>query len=239
MLIGSLLCQIASVVSNPWWSPSVCGGHYFQEQTESMIFSKTSSVWAGVQWPWDFPGVGSGKKPACQCRRHKRHFQFLGQEDPLVEGMVIHSILAWRIPWTEESGALESTVSRRVRHDWSGVAHIHAHPQRLTRTHTHTHTHTLFRNISCDYPKWDPRRGLRIQVGWWSCWATWVKILSRSRNVGSIVCWVHHSKVEVIITMALQGKPVTKRLRFSLLSHRIFPPPHILLSRQFPSARVH
>ena len=33
----------------------------------------------------------------------------LGQEDPLEEGMAIHSsILAWEIPWTEEPGGLES-----------------------------------------------------------------------------------------------------------------------------------
>ena len=35
--------------------------------------------------------------------------QSLGQEDPLEEGIVIHSsILAWRIPWTEEPGRLQS-----------------------------------------------------------------------------------------------------------------------------------
>ena len=35
--------------------------------------------------------------------------QFLGQEDPLEEGMATYSsILAWRIPWTEESGGLQS-----------------------------------------------------------------------------------------------------------------------------------
>ena len=34
----------------------------------------------------------------------------LGQEDPLEEGLAIHSdILAWRIPWTEEPGGLQST----------------------------------------------------------------------------------------------------------------------------------
>ena len=44
--------------------------------------------------------------------------QTLGQEDPLEEGMEIHSsILAWRIPWTEESGRLQSLGSERVRHD--------------------------------------------------------------------------------------------------------------------------
>ena len=35
--------------------------------------------------------------------------QSLGQEDPLEEGIAIHSsILAWKIPWTEESGGLQS-----------------------------------------------------------------------------------------------------------------------------------
>ena len=44
------------------------------------------------------------KEPACQCRKQKRcEVQSLGQEDPLEEGMATHSsILAWRIPWTEE-----------------------------------------------------------------------------------------------------------------------------------------
>ena len=42
----------------------------------------------------------------------------LGQEDPLEKGMAIHSsILAWKIPWTEETGGLQSTVLQRVGHD--------------------------------------------------------------------------------------------------------------------------
>ena len=44
--------------------------------------------------------------------------QPLGLEDPLKEGMATHSsILAWRIPWTEEPGRLQSTGSQRVRHN--------------------------------------------------------------------------------------------------------------------------
>ena len=43
----------------------------------------------------------------------------LGQENPLEKGMDTHSsILAWRIPWTEESGELQSMGSQRVRHNW-------------------------------------------------------------------------------------------------------------------------
>ena len=42
----------------------------------------------------------------------------LGQEDPLEEGTATHSsILVWRIPWTEESGRLQSIGLQRVRHD--------------------------------------------------------------------------------------------------------------------------
>ena len=44
--------------------------------------------------------------------------QSLGQEDPLEKEMATHSsILAWRIPWTEEPGGLQSTRSQRVGHD--------------------------------------------------------------------------------------------------------------------------
>ena len=44
--------------------------------------------------------------------------QSLGQEDPLEEGMATHSnILAWRIPWTEESDRLQSIGPQRVGRD--------------------------------------------------------------------------------------------------------------------------
>ena len=44
--------------------------------------------------------------------------QPLGQEDPLEKGMATHSsVLAWRIPRTEEPGGLQSTGSQRVGHD--------------------------------------------------------------------------------------------------------------------------
>ena len=53
-----------------------------------------------------FLGGASGKKSACQGI------------DPLEEGMATHSsVLAWRIPWTEEPGGLRSTGLQRVRPD--------------------------------------------------------------------------------------------------------------------------
>ena len=63
--------------------------------------------------------------------------QSLGQEDPLEKGMAtLSSILAWRIPRTEEPGTLQSKRSQRVGHDWA--------TNTLTFTfHTHTHTYTI------------------------------------------------------------------------------------------------
>ena len=48
----------------------------------------------------------------------KTQVQSLCQEDPLEEGMATHSsILAWKIPWTEEPGRLLPIGLERVRHD--------------------------------------------------------------------------------------------------------------------------
>ena len=46
--------------------------------------------------------------------------QSLGLEDPLKKGMATHSsILAWKIPWTEESGGLQSMGLQTVRQNWA------------------------------------------------------------------------------------------------------------------------
>ena len=56
----------------------------------------------------------------------KPRVQTLGWEDPLEKGMATHSrILAWRIPWKEEPGGLQSIASQRVRRDWSISACTH------------------------------------------------------------------------------------------------------------------
>ena len=58
------------------------------------------------------PGVGDGQGSLACCSPQGCH---LGQEDLLEEEMAMHSsILAWRIPWTEEPGRLQSVGSQRV-----------------------------------------------------------------------------------------------------------------------------
>ena len=49
----------------------------------------------------------------------------LGQEDPLEKEMATHSsILAWRIPWTEEPSGLQSMGLQRVGHNWATSFHL-------------------------------------------------------------------------------------------------------------------
>ena len=60
------------------------------------------------------------KKSPCPCRRHKRHGFSSCWEDPLGKEKAIHtSILAWKIPWTEEPGGLQSLGSQRLGHNWA------------------------------------------------------------------------------------------------------------------------
>ena len=61
------------------------------------------------------PGGSDGKVSACSAGDLG---SIPGSEDPLEEGMATHSsILAWRIPWTEEPGGLQSMESQKVGHN--------------------------------------------------------------------------------------------------------------------------
>ena len=72
---------------------------------------------------WGFPGGSDGKKKKKKKKKNllvmqKTWVRPLVWDDPLEKEMAIHSsILAWRIPWTEEPGGLQSIVLQRVRHD--------------------------------------------------------------------------------------------------------------------------
>ena len=56
----------------------------------------------------------------CLSTMWETKVQSLGGEDPLEKEMAAHSsTLAWKTPWTEEPGGLQSMQSQRVRHDWA------------------------------------------------------------------------------------------------------------------------
>ena len=81
----------------------------------------------------------------------------MGWEDPLEKRMATHSsILAWRIPWTEESGGLQSMGSQRDRHSWVTDTFIFHFTENLlmlsfsdfllTSLVIHNRKHTTFKN---------------------------------------------------------------------------------------------
>ena len=108
---------IRASIINPFSFPIQKAVHHFR-------WSQTQPQKHLAREDLSFPGGAGGKEPACQYRRHKRQIRHLGLgKISLEEGMATHSsILAWRIPWTEEPGELRSIASHRVRHDWSDLA---------------------------------------------------------------------------------------------------------------------
>ena len=79
---------------------------------ESVIFFQLS-LDSGSHW--DFPGDSDGKESACNAGDRGL---IPGSEDALEEGMVTHSsIPAWRMPWTEGAGGLQSMGLQVVGHD--------------------------------------------------------------------------------------------------------------------------
>ena len=93
------------------------------QTVQSMGWQRIGHDW--VTFTFTFPGGATGKEPARQCRRHKKWgVRSPGREDILKEDMTIHSsILAWRSPWTEGPGWLQSIGSQRVGHDSSDRTH--------------------------------------------------------------------------------------------------------------------
>ena len=61
----------------------------------------------------------SGKESTCQCRRCETPVWSLGREDPVEEDLATHSsILAWRIPWTEEPGRVHRVAKNQTWLKW-------------------------------------------------------------------------------------------------------------------------
>ena len=67
---------------------------------------------------WGFRASLAAQRVKNLLETQETWVQSLGEEDLLEEVMAIHSsILVWRIPWTEESGRLQSMRSQRLGHD--------------------------------------------------------------------------------------------------------------------------
>ena len=94
-----------------------------------------------------FPGGISGE-PACQCSRHETRVRSLDWEDPLEQGMATHSsILAWRIPWTEEP-TLWATLHRVAKSQTPLKLHFTDHSLLSISTTLYSHSLSDYYNQS-------------------------------------------------------------------------------------------
>ena len=143
-------------IPSPWGCPGDAPGHSDQhpdgvqlqwplpswtlgwERRQSFSVEKGEVYWTYVMIIVGFPDGWTVKNPPARQEPQKMQVQSLGQEDPLERGMATHfSILAWRIPGTEEPGGLQSMGSQRAGHNWSGRAQRAASRgvNRLVKTH--------------------------------------------------------------------------------------------------------
>ena len=89
-------------------------------------------------WPWASQVVLVLKNLPANAGDIRDTGSSVGREDPLEEVMATHfSILAWRIPWTEEPGGLQFIGLQRIGHDWSNLAHICMDYEFMEDSHLH------------------------------------------------------------------------------------------------------
>ena len=125
-----------------------CGDHNQHRLTLCWHTCPGSSGWKNVSiqicsfrrfWKIDkllyimgFPDGSDGKEPPAM---QKTRVWSPGREDPLEKEMATHSsILAWRIPWTEEPGGLQSMWLKRAGHDWAMNTTLYIIPQILIQS---------------------------------------------------------------------------------------------------------
>ena len=114
----------------------LCISNYREEQKDSLRFINVSFKVTPSSQRASQAAQSVKNLPAMQ----EMWVWSLGQEDPLEEGMATHfSILARKIPWTEEPSGLRSIGSQRVGHDGSNWATNQLLPNVYPRTETKTH----------------------------------------------------------------------------------------------------
>ena len=110
--------------SNPILKSQYVYTVYYKTQQNFWIWSLSSKSFKVECRDQRLPQWLSCKE--CACNAGDAILIPLGWKDPRLKYIATHpSILAWRIPWTEEPGGLQFIKSQRVRHDWSNIAGMH------------------------------------------------------------------------------------------------------------------
>ena len=108
---SSVLAWRIPGTAGAWWA-AVYGVAQSRTRLKRLSSSSSSSRLTG------FPGGSKVKNLSVVQETQETWVQSLGQEDPLEEEMAPHSSsLAWKIPWTEEPGGLQSLGSQRATHN--------------------------------------------------------------------------------------------------------------------------
>ena len=117
-----------------------------------VLYEITSQLIVFFSAPWGrvgFPGGSNGKESACSAGDLGSILGFHPWEDPLEEGMATcSSILAWIIPWTEETGGLQSKGSQRVGHNWVTSLYI------KTQRSPSTNSCLTYKKLGCIFSVW-------------------------------------------------------------------------------------
>ena len=102
-------------------------------------------MWVGriYTYTWGFPGGTVVENPPVNAGDTGDVGSVPGMGSPLEEEVVTHSsILAWKIPWTEEPGGLHSMGLQRVIHIHMHIhTHTYTHIYKCIHTHIHMHAH--------------------------------------------------------------------------------------------------
>ena len=130
----------AAAASKSHWScPTLCNPIDSSPPGSSVSGILQARIWSGLPFP---PPIGNSRTPWVGQMVENVPAMWetwvwpLGWEDPLEKGMATYSsIIACRIPWTEEPGRLQSMGSQRVGHDWVTNTWISLQPQNCCVMH--------------------------------------------------------------------------------------------------------
>ena len=148
--------KLAALSWASWWKGSYgekwrLHANSHLNELESIIFPSSNQVF---RWWHPSQLLHCNREPEQKSTKlsHSQWVQSLGQEDPLEVDTATHSsILAWRIPWTEEPGGLQSMGWQRVGLDRFDLAHTQATPRFLT-----------LRNTQCLFVSFDAKCGGKL-----------------------------------------------------------------------------